>query len=71
MNTVAYEENQQNAKYVRAYDRGGVKVLEVDSGKVKYNGRKYHDLTSYEKKKLENKILLGDTDKTYKKVHFI
>ena len=71
MNEVAYRENQENAKHTRAYDRNGVKVLEVDSRKVTYNGRKYHELMVHEKRKLENKILLGDTDRVKKLVRFI
>lgn len=69
MNTVAYEENQRNQKAIQVAVGGGVKVLNVDMGKVTYETKPWSALSSFQKKKLENRIKFSDSaDRSYKKI---
>ena len=59
MNIRAYEENQRNRKYVKAFSRRGWKVLELNTRKITYHNMPWHALSSFYKRKVEN-LIKGD-----------
>jgi len=62
MNWNAFAENENNKRYVQAFDRQGKLVLEIDRKKVVHNGRKWLDLSDYDKRKFENKLFMQYAD---------
>ncbi len=73
MNEEAYKERMKNNLAIKAYElTGGQKLLEVDTRRVTYKGRKWSELDSWSKRKLENLIVLGDPDTgVLKRVTFV
>lgn len=58
MNWEAFKENENNKRYVQAFDRREKLVLEIDRRKVRYKGRDWLDLSDYDKRKFENKLFI-------------
>ena len=62
-NEIAYKERQVNSRFIKAFDGGdhALKVLEIDTTKVTYKGRKWADLDAYNKRKFENALFLQES----------
>lgn len=49
-----------NLAIIRKKEVGGRNVLVVDTKKAEYQGRKYKDLSNFQKRKFENLIFLNN-----------
>lgn len=71
MNIVAYEENERNRGYITThlFKRGKhpLKVLEVDTDRVKFQGKPWSALANFQKRKFENFLFLNDSDSKLQK----
>lgn len=58
MNWDAFHERENNKRFIRPFYRQGAKVLEIDRTKVLFKGRKWLDLSTYDKRKFENNLFI-------------
>lgn len=71
MNWKAYRERKNNERYIQAFYRQGHKVFEVDRQNVTHHGRKWLELSSYDKRKFETTLLLDQMGKERIPVKFL
>ena len=61
MDYLVPKEVTDNRRHIKEYDGGnGVKVLGVDTRKVTYQGKQWHELSSTQKHKFENLLVLTE-----------
>lgn len=58
MNWDAWRENTNNERHIQLHGRQGKLVLEIERKEVTYNGRKWLDLSTHDKRKFENKLFM-------------
>ena len=59
----ALRERQANKEFIREYDLYGdrsVKLIEVDTHRVRFHGKRYCKLSGFERRKFENILVIDD-----------
>ena len=54
------EERHRNRNHIAELDGGEFKILEVDTHQCTYQGRKWRNLDSFEKRKFENILFIEE-----------
>lgn len=62
-------EREENRKYMSAYEgNGGAKVLEVDTHRARFHGRKVDELDQQTRRKFENALFIDEQQRTRSKL---
>lgn len=69
INLSAYQEMERNRKHIKAFERQGCKVLEMNTKQLTYRGTAWEQLGAFGKRKLENLFVLEDMKKPVKVIY--